>query len=196
VAICCVNENLPSKDPAKFTPLYLIPEDWSHSVRGAVEYFNANRDLFNAKNVTTNRDRLGKLLRGENPLLAAVACRVLAEAGQLNQDSFIENDVKLAKGFRQAVFVRYALKYATPDQAGKISKAVERSIDQAESTEQLRPLVLGAAYAASEAKDAEVKQTSSSILQHLKEKHAKLASPAAADEYVLAGFQAADIIAK
>lgn len=193
VAVCCVHENLADKDPAKFSPLYLIPEDWGSLVKDAFEYFKANRDLFDPKGVVTNRDRLEKLLLGDNPLLAAVACRVLAEARQLNQDLFIENDLKVAKGFRQAVFVRYVLKSTTPEEAGKVSAAMERTIDQVGSMQQLRPLVLGATYAASEAKNPEVKHACSRILQRLEEKYAKLASAEAADEYILTAFQTAGV---
>jgi hypothetical protein len=208
VAICCVNEDIPDHDPAKFSPLYLIPQDWVPFVKPAFKYFKANSGLFDSNRVQTTQHHLEQLLVGKNPLLAAVACRVLAETGKLNTDKFIKNDLAEATGLRQAVFVRYALVYATPEEADKVSKALEEIIDQAGSTQQLQPFALGAVYAASVAKNPEIHRedtgslilqhkeeskvrvkASLRVLQHLQEKHEKLTSGTAADEYILTALR-------
>jgi len=191
VVIACVNLNHQNTNPAKFHPVYLIPPDWEAAVKPALDFFHENQELFEVKDATINRVRLAALLGGDNPLLASIACRVLAKASVLNHDQFVEVDLLKARGIRQAVFVRYALLNSVATQRSGIIQKLHQLTTSAVSKEELRPLALGIAYFASEAEAGETKQACLSLLGHLQAKHGQLSTTAKSDPYVLAALQAA-----
>ena len=87
----------------EFGPVYLIPAEWKDFPAPAVEYYRKYADLFQPKSVSEHRAALWRLLEAENPFIAIIACRVLAETGNLDQ-GFIEGPLARARGVRQGAF--------------------------------------------------------------------------------------------
>src|SRR6185437_15429784 len=73
-------------DRARLDAICLIPPKWAQAVQPAFEFWLAHREIFaNAKD-PAHRKQLLSLIRGDNAVLAFIACRALGRAGFLSLD--------------------------------------------------------------------------------------------------------------
>lgn len=116
VLVCRINDELQGSD--RYEEIDLIPALWQEFVKPALEFYQANAELFDAKNVAQNETRLRELLDDPNPLTAIAACKVLNQAFLLDAE-FVRSPLTRARGLRQAVFAMLLTKggpnQMTPD---------------------------------------------------------------------------------
>lgn len=163
-AVFRINEQ--AEGAARFSPAYLIADEWAPFVAPALKYVQANGPLFAVKDAEDNWEKLEQLLGDENPFIAIAAFRVLGEAQQIDTES-VQKFVAQAAGLRQSVFVylalkqsprakRLALKSETPPTDEEFMEAVRKSlkgesiadevsklIGAAKDAETLKSLVMG-----------------------------------------------------
>jgi hypothetical protein len=139
--ICRLDQE--ARDRSQFGHLRLLPRDWGRYVYPAWGRLQQNRLLFVDLPTGQNRQRLTDMLTDQNPLLAAEACRALAESAALPDDLF--TDVLPAeRGCRQAVMTLLVLESVPEGKSDETFAALAKIIDEARGPEHVQGIGLAA----------------------------------------------------
>lgn len=169
----------------KYNPTYVIPDEWANFVLPAFKFQQANKSLFDDKNVAKNQKRLLELTSDANPFNAVVAARVLAPARGLDA-KFVKGHIAQTAGYQQAIFTYLAFKNAHPLQQESIDTALRQIVNNATSSAALKWITLGITTAQND--DASsyfaLKDRVKAILLRVDKKQKELKTTTPDDDYV------------
>jgi hypothetical protein len=123
---------------AQFHPVYLVPPDWVASVQAAHAVCRADPAVFSGPD-------LPSLLHGEDPLLAAMAFRALAEAAAVDA-IVLRHTIGRATAYRRAILVYLVMLHASDLDLGPrlaLEAELAQVVANTSAPEQQRALVLG-----------------------------------------------------
>ena len=119
---------------AQFLPVYLVPPGWEASVQVAHALCARDPAVFEGPDFPV-------LLHGDDPLLAAIAFRKLAETGAVDA-IVLRHTVGRATGYKRAILVYLLMLHASELDADVLEQELQRVIDDTAADEQW-PTVLG-----------------------------------------------------
>ncbi len=184
-AICEVNPKATGQD--RYSPIYVVPAEWSAFVAPAFAFCRANPALFSdtdTRMTAARRTLLTNLLTSPNPYLAAFACRTLTRTGAVDAAT-IDRALLQTDPFRQAMMT-YLLLANVPEMDNATALVVEGSIhaitNDAGTLDSLNGIALGIGAAL----DASGGPATWGARDALEEARKRLAPDGAADSYVSA----------
>lgn len=186
----------------RFSPVYLVPDDWRDFITPALKHHRENITLFRSRfpaDQEDERKRNDALLRGlllhSNPFIAIDAARTISHATGLDE-TFVKEYLAQTTGFRQAVFTSFVLQqFEGPreQEAQSAITAIEALIDNARSADKLKWIALGAYAAAGDTLDfspiqeetlSPVEKQSLALLKRINEKQTLFKTATPEDKYI------------
>ena len=169
----------------QFDPVYAIPEEWTPFALSAFKFQQANKSLFDDKNVVKNQKRLLELTSDSNPFNAVAAARVLAPARGLDA-KFVKEHIAQSTGYQQAIFTYLAFKNAHLLQHEGIDTALRQIVNNATSSTTLKWIILGVTTTQNDDANSyfALKDRVKTILLRVDKKQKELKTKTLDDEYV------------